>query len=199
MLLTDLLNGVRLNEDNKDIVKKFLRRIGTLRGTYLAGGAARTLVTNEPVVDFDLFFVDRKSADATRDHLISLGAEEVFRCADQLITMRLDGFKVQLITKTFHDDVNDLLSRFDFTLCQFGAYLGDASPMVVYPDLALEDAIAYNLRLNNLQYPVASAHRIQKYIRKGYKAADWQWFWQDFFERASKIDVTEENMALYID
>lgn len=187
-------------------VKDFLRMMkvdlvvgGRRPGVYLAGGAVRTLLTNEPVVDFDLFFDSEESANAIEQFLhAQKGAVETYRCpAGQLITIQVRMFKIQLIKKTYHPNIDDLLDRFDFTICKFGLDFGTG--LMTYSARDEEDLFNKILRVNNLQFPVASMHRVQKYIAKGYKAEDWQEFWTDILTRARNIELTDENLALYID
>lgn len=185
-------------------VNDFLTMLGrakgiTWEGCYLAGGACRTMLTNEPVVDFDIFFASEEDAKDMEEWLMSQkGACEIYRCkAGELITIQMRMFKIQLIKKTYHPSIEDLMERFDFTICRFGMDLG--TYMLHYTRADEEDLFNKILRVNSLQYPVASLHRVQKYIAKGYKAEDWQAFWTDILERSAKIELNEKNLALYID
>lgn len=189
---------------NVQRVKDFLRMLKVDRGAhwsgcYLAGGACRTMLTNEPVVDFDLFFESKEAAADMESFLQSQkNCCEMYRCkGGELVTLQVGVFKIQLITKTFHPNVEHLLERFDFTICKFGMDLNTG--MMTYSRKDEEDLFNKTLRINNLQYPVATLHRVQKYLAKGYKPEDWQEFWADILTRASNIELTEENLALYID
>lgn len=169
------------------------------QGVYLAGGAVRTMLTNEPVVDFDLFFDSADTADRVEKYIATLkNANEIFRCQKgELITYQIRSFKIQLIKKTYHPNIEDLLARFDFTICKFGFDMG--SQTLAYTRQDEYDLYNKILRINELQYPVATMHRVQKYLAKGYKPEDWQAFWADLITRSHGIELTDENLALYID
>lgn len=188
--------------DNVEKVKRFLKDVfpnSGYPGVYLAGGAARSLKTNEPVVDYDLFFDSAETAERFEKELLYRAKTEVvYRCpAGELVTIKFDKYKIQLIKKTYHPDAADLMARFDFNICKFAVDCSDFS--LRYEDADLSDAYNKVLRLNNLQYPVATLHRVKKYLDKGFAPPDWQWFWQDILKRAAQIEMTDENMALYID
>ena len=188
--------------ENVETVKKFIKDVFPttgIKGVYLAGGAARSLKTNEPVVDYDLFFDSAETAENFEKGLLMRAKTEViYRCpAGELVTIKMDKYKIQLIKETYHPDPADLMARFDFTICKFAVDCSDFS--LQYEDADMSDAYNKVLRLNNLQYPVATLHRVKKYLDKGFAPPDWQWFWQDILKRAAQIEMTDENMALYID
>lgn len=175
-------------------------------GVWLAGGAARTLITNERVSDYDLFFKSHTECDWTKERLRALGNYScVFRCPKgELETWKSTkgGPKVQLITKRYYSDAQDLINSFDFTICRF---VTEARGTESHPRIVLRspedefDAVNHFLRIWKVEYPVATLNRIQKYLKKGYQPWDGQGFWESVALAVQGIVLTEENSALYVD
>ena len=193
---------IHIELENRNKVKRFIREIFNCPrpGIFLAGGAARSLITNEEVVDYDLFFASAEIAEKfEKDLLMCSKAQVKYRCpAGELVTIMWDNkYKIQLIKKTYHPTPENLVERFDFTICKFAVDMADFS--IHYAEADAYDAHNRILRVNNIQYPVATLHRVKKYLDKGYRPSDWQWFWEDIIKRTSKIELTDENLALYID
>lgn len=163
-------------------------------GVYLAGGAIRSEFDGTKVDDYDLFF-------ASKLHFAEMDAEltgkypEKFRCPQgNLITYDVDGAKVQLIGKLYHNSPEALIRSFDFTASQFAR---DGSGRLFQGKQSAADAVAKILRLNALTYPVATLKRIGKYIAKGYKPH------KDFFfylaNAMAEIDPANLNLERYFD
>jgi hypothetical protein len=75
--------------------------------------------------------------------------------------------KIQLITPRFYSSIFDLIDSFDFTVCQFA--VSSDSPLIIYTRLlSVSDALNSALRINALEYPVATLKRTSKYIRYGF-------------------------------
>lgn len=139
------------------------------KGFYIAGGAARVIATGRGEVnDYDVFFYDDWSARRMKEFLLSEGFTETFVCPKgHLINMEKDKVKIQLITPRYYGTVFDLIESFDFTVCQFA--ITSASPLLVYSTLlSISDTIDERLRINVLEYPVATLKRVWKYTRYGF-------------------------------
>lgn len=173
-------------------------------GVWLAGGAARSLITNERVSDYDLFFHDHTDRDATIDRLRAIGYSKVFECPKgELQTWKGKNTpKVQLITKRYYADMHDLINSFDFTVCKFATEArgtsGGARVVIRHAEDEF-DAVNRYLRIWKIEYPIATLNRIQKYLAKGYKPWDGQFFWESVALAIQDIVLTDENSALYVD
>ena len=133
-------------------------------GCFVAGGAARSLITGETPTDIDLYHEDADAFDLTNT-LGRLGRVEYKR---NVPTYKITGVDVQLITfKT--GDPQLVIKEFDFTCCQV-ATNGD---WILGTEQAYADIKARKLRFSDyaIHEPVnllARFWRIQKYLKKGY-------------------------------
>lgn len=88
----------------------------------VAGGAALYWYQNQPVKDhdIDLWFKTREDAEAMTKYLCEK-QDPVFK-TDNADTFEIDRnskiYKVQVIRRHVYDNVNDLLDRFDITVCK---------------------------------------------------------------------------------
>lgn len=188
-------------------------------GVYLAGGALRNLLGgDDEIADIDLFFRDEQALMQTIDILNSYDGSEngcwykAFHCPrNELITyksaietyMNYDGKptpeqlrdqkKVQLITKSFYRDVDQLLNSFDFVptcACWYKDIL------YTHPDW-VKSVKKRELRLHDISYPVASLSRMVKYKEKGYKLLP-----ETLYRMVEIINTREfdgDFLALYVD
>jgi hypothetical protein len=148
-----------------------------IRGPFLAGGAARSLVNDDPVVDFDLFFASQEQADIVTARLLSAGGEEVI-CDDVPSVSFVDEAGVDHpIRSTYYAvprvgrvniarthvfrDIAALFLSFDFTCCM----VATDGRLIVADPRALTDIRDRVLRPTRDTLP----HRVAKYIAKGYR------------------------------
>lgn len=144
----------------------------------ISGGSVRKAFFNLPLdnSDFDLFFRSKEQFDAAKSVLHKYGiTPSVHENCDSFtltrdmklpINVPKDGIYVQLIKKDMCDDVNQLMSRYDFTVCQF-AY--DRGTFYFTPQ-AVADSASYTLRINeHRETNEISASRLIKYIRIGFE------------------------------
>lgn len=183
-------------EENLELLNEdVLSLVGN--GVVLAGGALRTLVDHsEEIQDYDLFFLDQSKIETTKESLVSKGYKNIFTCPKgELFTYynEDENIKVQLINKRNYLDCNDLINSFDITACCC-AYDGNN---LYKHDRFVFDVLNKRLNINVVEYPVASMKRIAKYINKGYvltnEAAE------KFVMLSNQMQLTEENLAFYID
>lgn len=172
-----------------DMIHDFLKMgvVGeSARGMcWLAGGALRGLVDEQDkLVDFDLFFSSAVRAAEVGLDLEARGFKVIFKCPKGELTTYIgpksdvdlekmtlsDGrqMKVQLITKDFYKDVEQLLHTFDVDACRF-AYDGEN----VYTDRAAICSVKKReVTLHNVTHPNATFKRMMKYRDKGYKVTN---------------------------
>jgi hypothetical protein len=147
------------------------------RRYWIAGGAPRRALQGAAIVnDIDLFFTGSKSFDAFTDSAFflpgaKLKAEKPHALEIQInieISGKPEPFLLQCVRHQFFIDVHDLLSDFDYTICQFA--LDDG--MIYYPLQALEDLNDRRLRAANISMPTAAFRRLIKYREQGFRADD---------------------------
>lgn len=167
---------VRVGADyrNVDPIVREIFSTDSLRGIILAGGAARKCVAWAQDYslpnDYDFFFTNKESPLLLEEFLIGSGFEVVFRCPEgKLVSLKKDEVKIQLIKDVVYDSAIELIETFDFTVTMFA--IESSRPLVVYTtDVALYDELNTILRLNIVQFPLATLKRVDKYTRYGYKA-----------------------------
>jgi len=160
----------------------------------LGGGAVRSMITGEPISDYDLFFTGNEAVDVTKRYLVDCDFVKVFECPLGELTTYINGnVKVQLITKMFYTDPSDLVNSFDFTVTMF-AWDGDK---IYTCRRAIKDARKKNLGINEVTFPVATINRIHKYRNKGYRFTEE--FGKDLVIKINRGAFDETQLALYVD
>lgn len=136
-------------------------------GVWLGGGFFRSILAEEPVADYDVFFRNAYSVAPTQEALISEGYVVVFKCPEgKLTTLKnKDGIKIQLITEFFYPDMQACIDTFDLTPCRF---ISDGDSVLTYYS-SVRDTLKKNINFNRVDFPVATMLRVAKYSRKGYK------------------------------
>ena len=162
---------------------------------WCAGGALRSLInTNEPIADYDMFFSDVVYAEKLHNTLTVAGWKCVFSCPKkELYTFKRKGIKVQLITKRFYSNVEELLYSFDFSVCM-AAFDGDT---VFMHRSFIKDVRKKNLSINDVTYPVATINRLFKYKNKGYNIKESTLV--DLVRSISSRQFDGDQLQLYID
>ena len=182
------------------------RRVDTVRevldlnilspSAWLAGGALRTLIDSEDVInDYDLFFQNAESSIAVKNKLLTAGFDCIYECPNGfLFTYRKNSVKIQLICEKTYQNIQELLDSFDFTV----TCAATDGEFVHYSSAFVKDVKKKELRLANLVYPVATLKRIVKYAARGYtirKVAE------EFVKQVTEKEMpySEEEMRGYID
>lgn len=143
----------------------------------LAGGALRSFFTDTPVRDYDLYCSPNAIASATDifpDLLRSYSAPWT-KTSDTNFSftykrMAYDPANAKFmdnalnIMKQPYTSMEDVIDRFDFTVCMCAISEG---AIVFHPDY-FTDLATRQIRINNPEDPMASMWRIQKYIKLGY-------------------------------
>jgi hypothetical protein len=173
------INKQTANGIEPDIFKvfKIIPPINHKDGVWLAGGAIRRALLNEPLSsDVDLFFKDEASLAKYRAEITKASETNGFKIISekenenniQITIKTSDGriIPIQLIKIRYYNTIEEILGSFDFTICQFGydgvnLYCGDT---------ALWDLGRKRILVNNITYPVASLRRLIKYTQQGFYA-----------------------------
>lgn len=191
------IDAKKLNNERAAVLNSFwqIRLLTNLKLAILAGGSLRKVVDNaDEIVDYDLFFMNAEQRDKTKGMLETFGYRLVFACPQgELFTYKRKGVKVQMICKRFYTSIEDLLDSFDFTACQIALYDGK----LYVTKQTIRDIKRKELRLNKIEYPVATLNRIQKYLAKGYKPS--QEFYQSIVKAIEGQQWPKEQLFLYMD
>jgi hypothetical protein len=151
--------------------------ISNVKGLFIGGGAAREMASGRKTPnDYDIFFTGDEAFQNAKNFLTERGFVTSFVCPKGTLTNMIPSetikefepeIKIQLITPRFYSSIFDLIDSFDFTVCQFA--VSSDSPLIIYTRLlSVSDALNSALRINALEYPVATLKRTSKYIRYGF-------------------------------
>ena len=148
---------------------------------WVAGGAGRAVYLGQelhPKSDIDIFCVDAHAQRAMRQHILEniegnvAGNEEN---KQGTITIRKSigkfpfckPFKFQIIGSWFPTSARDLITGFDYTICQF---VTDGSYMLATP-LGINDTLGRILR--PIEGPRSyRAHRFIRFVNQGFEPVD---------------------------
>jgi hypothetical protein len=165
-------------------------------GVWLAGGAIRSAIMDEPIADYDLFFNSNIYSFNTIIRLEELGAELIFKCPEgKLTSFKLHGMKIQCITEDYYPSMESLVDTFDITACRYAT-----DGKVIYTRYSsVRDTLSKKINLHRVTYPVATMKRVAKYAFKGYKLTDKasKLFVEDIYEKGEK--KIPLNTRVYID
>ena len=162
----------------------------------IAGGAARSVISKEKIEDIDMFLYDNSNKDEIIKKLVDVGFKVVFECSE-LVTLNGFGTKVQVIDKARYGSTEELLDTFDFTICQVAIIKQYQDFVVAVMDNTIRDIVYNNLRINRIEYPVATLNRINKYINKGYRPVEDMYLY--LFKKINNVVFYENRLSLYID
>lgn len=131
---------------------------------WVAGGAIRSFLLDEKIVDIDVYFPDEQSFAQACVALFDLHAEITYN-NDNVTGFVFKLYRIELV-KHFFPSPEATVANFDFTVCSVAV---DKERVYKHPDFEV-DAENKELRLNNLPQPLSTMYRLQKYARKGYRA-----------------------------
>ena len=179
----------------KDIYENILRAIYDtispraaeiiLNYGFIAGGCFKSMILNESVNDYDLYFTKKEALDQFIGHFNEvffppINSEMVqftgvtgqkfstnlILATDNSITIFISGngtsIKVQLVTK-FFGTPEDVTSKFDFEHCM--SYYRWDQPIEVKSDLILKRSLVFNEFCEN---PLSSILRLHKFLSQGW-------------------------------
>jgi len=153
----------------KSKVNRFFETMEGLKftdSTFLAGGAVRDMVQGyEPQNDWDLFFTNEVDCNKYLDSLVDDGARTI-RENPQCVTLSYNDQIIQVIHLQYFDSMDQVLTSFDFTICQFGY---EPSTKLLYcAPFALWDLARKRLVPTKITFPVSSFRRMIKYVNQGF-------------------------------
>jgi hypothetical protein len=144
----------------------------TKDGPWIAGGAIRRTLLNEPLAsDVDFFFRDEAQAEGFAKDM-EARAGWIVSEREQVTTWGVkvnegkDTAIVQAITLAYYPNLEAVLDSFDFTITQFG---WDGTTLVC-GQFSLWDLARKRLALHKLTFGVSTVRRLIKYTRQGFTA-----------------------------
>lgn len=166
------------------IILKLLKEV---QGTYLAGGAIRSLFDNHPAQDYDIYFEDDKAVLKAIDFLRKNDFElhSVSGCAKTYIK---SGIIVQLCDEHKYKDAQAVIDSFDINACRMIYWVtvqnlplafktkAKVQGHALVSDTAINDAKFKKITFNNTKHLLSLLDRIQKFKVRGYTCSQAQYF-----------------------
>jgi len=165
------MNYVTDYEKQQYILREKLRDADLLdifinNNALICGGAVRSVFANERIEDFDVYFLDEKSAISFNSEIAVIMGEPAF-ISDNAITYSKDGLTIQSIQSIMGIPM-DIIDQFDYTICM-SAY-SCKRRYFSFGETFFEDLAGRQLIFNvYARYPISSLFRIKKYLARGYK------------------------------
>ncbi len=164
----------------KNLIKKLPSIIKSINANLpdgsnliLAGGAVRSMFTNEEINDYDLYLVTNVTDNITYCDLLSdiieklSNASSLISCTDKSLMVRYNDSLINFVFFKKFISIDDIFDSFDFT-CVMGAYNISTSKFYVSNDFLI-DNISKTIRFNhNTSFPIMTLLRVKKYTDKGY-------------------------------
>ena len=172
----------------------------------IAGGAIRSVFTNEQIKDYDFYF---KSDDhfiqvvKYFDYILERYKDKCSMIVDTLnsITYSIFGNTIQLVKKYTDLTIIGKLNKFDFTVCQ-GAFDCSTKEFTYSKNFIIHNAKRRLVYTQNTDYPLSTVIRVLKYLNKGYNISNTEYLkilldvqnlkfdtFRDFKEHVLGIDV----------
>jgi hypothetical protein len=131
-------------------------------GGIVAGGAVTSVFSSSRINDFDLFF---PTPERLNDALASITRDDKSIEADSALSVIMGGHRVQLV-KVLTRTPSEVISSFDFTICQAGFDLDDGFIFGAdfFQHLA-QRRLVFNIKA---EYPICSLYRARKFIKRGF-------------------------------
>lgn len=164
-----------VDPDDKDLTPDQITRSikRTLSGCYVAGGAVRSVFTQDEINDFDIYVKDHATmmnvcqalSEAIGETCVQTDKSVTFVVKPTHAASRQN---VQVIVLDVFDSAEKIFDSFDFTCCM-GAYDVDADEFVLHDDFLSHNSQRV-LNFNpKTRYPYNSMVRVTKYAKRGYK------------------------------
>jgi hypothetical protein len=162
-----LLHGVFSNffeSINNEEIKKILSE-----NTFITGGCIPSMMMNEFVNDFDVYFEKQEDVNKVKKYYKSQIIDKTKKFHVKLITDNAINLsdKIQLITR-FTGMPEEVTKNFDWA--HIKSYYKYPDKLVIIPDtyrLIVEKELIYT----GSKYPLSSLLRLKKYIKKGWNVS----------------------------
>jgi len=135
---------------------------------WIAGGCLRSSLLNETPNDIDIFGPDENSIQNFID--LNLNNAKLIHKSKVLESYILNGLKIQVVKRKYYNSIEECLTGFDYTICQFAF---DGVTYFSTPE-AVIDTYAHKLVINKLDkdFVIDSLRRMTKYIKYGFTICD---------------------------
>lgn len=167
--------AVVLNYDLETVVEEDLEPASLINprptGPWICGGAVLSWYQGRPVAasDIDVFCFDQQQFDGVQNALMETGRAVVSIDTKNAITFmytsenKIDTWKIQLIKKSFYDNIENVLDSFDISVCK----IGTNGHRYIANDQTYNDI---HNRVLRMEYPLreGAVKRFAKYIAYGY-------------------------------
>jgi hypothetical protein len=170
------LDDIVHNHHIRNFIKK-LPPLDLVNGPWVAGGAVKRMVNNEPFkADVDVFFsseIQRKEyLEKIESMLISKKLKKfkdyihtkhtaMFFIEDKSIQCFNECLEVQLISRRYYSTIQDIFADFDFSICCF-ATDGDN---ILTTEQSLEDLVNKQFSLSSTNSACNTLFRLRKYMK----------------------------------
>jgi len=182
-----------IHKNDKDLVRVIYPRFD--KGPWIAGGAVLQWYQDKPVgqSDIDVYFSSKKQMEKLKEKLCGKDSSGFFSIGSthgpgyvkletkNAISIEYKGTTVQLIIARYYDNYDDILNKFDITVCQLTT---DGSE-IIGGDNTFSDIKNKVLRFNF--YCPAAVKRLLKYITYGYTPIP------GTFDEIANINNLDEN------
>lgn len=139
----------------------------------LAGGAIRSLFSNSPINDYDLYLVTDNLDDEKYGELIFTIVDELsscgsfVSCTDKSLMVNHSGNMINFVFFKKFTSVQEIFDSFDFS-CVMGGYHIKEERFYLSNNFLL-DNISKIIKFNtNTSYPIMSLLRVKKYVDRGF-------------------------------
>jgi hypothetical protein len=156
---------------------------------WIAGGAVRALLLDQPITTVvDFFFNSQEAYEAfvamfsTNDNHNVATTEHHHTFKKEVVEGKW--YRIQAIKIGYYDTVEECLDSFDFTICQLGIRQGQ----LYVGQYTMWDLARKRLALHKLTYGAATVRRLLEYTKQGFTACSGC--------IASILKVVEENPSV---
>jgi hypothetical protein len=160
-------------EYQRHAVENYFEVVHVPDGTFLAGGAALSLMTGNKINDLDLYFASR---EAVAEFIEENSGVYLHSVTDKSISLSLSTTKYgtkefQLIYFDSYSNADEIFSDFDYTCCMC-AYSFDDKQFYFHTDF-WEHLGAKKLAFSpSTKFPIISLLRVEKYQQKGFSISN---------------------------
>ena len=121
------------------LVKKLsLRLLFRKTGAMICGGAVLSTFTEQRIADIDIFFKNEIDLDYFQEELLKLDGCELIMDDEYCSLLKYKTKNIQLI-KRFYGEPQDILRKFDFTICQ-ACYVPKTDTFYFHVNFSLKDS-----------------------------------------------------------